>query len=163
MSAPGGLGRSFGVRKGGFLSRRLTMRAHRLLPLLLLLSACDPGNPLEVAADGVEVDAALSAADPRALDFDVINRGSRPVYVAACDDHIVTEVQSPALWDLDQDFNVFCRGNVSSIPVAVAPGGSAHGVARVPGPGEFRVVVVLRDRDDAEQHRLIASDGVVVP
>jgi hypothetical protein len=110
----------------------------------------------------VELRASASASDPRALDFDVINHGVRTVYVAACGDHIVTEVQGPALWELDQDFNVFCRGTVSSIPVAVAPGGSAHGVAPVPGPGEFRVVVVLRDRDDPEQHRLVWSKGVVV-
>lgn len=141
------------------------MRARLLLPLLLALSACVSGNPLGTAARNVEVVASVSARDPRQLDFEVRNLGWRTVYVAACDQQMVPFVQPRDLWDeqSDDDFNVFCLGIYSANPVAIEPGESARGRAQVPGPGEFRVVLVLRDADDPEQHAHVASAGVAVP
>lgn len=139
------------------------MRAVRLLPLLLVLAAC-ASDPLGVAARTVEVRASVSASDARALDFEVANRGRRTVHVAACDQRIVPTVQRRDQWDQESanDFSVFCLGIYSMIPVAVEPGESARGTAQVPGAGEFRVVVVLRDPDDAEQQTHVASEGVIV-
>ena len=140
------------------------MRARLLLPLLLALSACG-ADPLGTAARNVEVVASVNATDPRQLDFEVRNLGWRTVYVAACNQQMVASVQRRDLWDEQDinDFNVFCLGIYSADPVAIEPGESARGRAQVPGPGEYRVVVVLRDRDDVNQHTPVKSEGVVVP
>lgn len=139
------------------------MRPVRLLPLLLALSACE-SDPLGTSARNVEVRASLDpSADVRGIGFDVVNRGRRTVYVGACDNRMVPTVQRRDLWDEPSDFSVFCLGIHTIAPVAIEPGESAHGTAPVPGPGEYRVVVVLQDPRDLEQRAHVASRGVVVP
>ena len=110
-------------------------RAVRLLPALLLpllASAC-ASDPLAVAAENVDVSIYHVEPDTRLLHFTVRNLNLRTVHVAACDDHMVAVAQPRELWNVESanDFGVVCRGNVSSIPVAVQPGTSASGA--VPG------------------------------
>jgi hypothetical protein len=139
------------------------MRAVRLLPLLLALAACE-SDPLGTAARNVEVRASLSpAAGTRGIDFDVVNNGWRTVYVAACDNRMVPTVQRRDLWDAEGDVNVFCLGIHTLAPVALEPGESARGSVPVSAPGEYRVVLVLQDPGDPEQHTQVASGGVIVP
>lgn len=141
------------------------MRALRSLPLLLALAACE-SDPLGMAARNVAVRAYLDTTeDARGLEFEVTNRGWRTVHVAACDNRMVPSVQRRDLWDdpTANDFDVFCLGIYSSVPVAIEPGETARGATDVPGPGEYRVVLVLRDPDDADERTHVASGGVVVP
>jgi hypothetical protein len=142
------------------------MRVFRLLPLLLLplFAACE-SDPLASAARNVEVTASLGAADTRAIDVRVRNRGSRTVYVAACGERIVPTVQRRDMWHVDHAsaFGVLCLGIYSSRPVAVEPGRTVYEQAQVPGPGEYRVAILISDEEYAEQQRVVFSKGLVVP
>jgi hypothetical protein len=130
-----------------------------LLPLLLLVAACE-SDPLAVAAATVDVNAEVDAATPRTLAFEVENRGGRTVYLGACDQKVVAFAQRRG--EYDDDVSVFCLAVSSSSPVELQPGRSVRGTAQVPGPGEYRVGVVIRTEDGAES-RLVASGDVVVP
>lgn len=140
------------------------MRVLRLIALLFLpLAAACESDPLASAARNVDVDVSLGAAATRTLEFEVRNRGSRTVYVDACGEQMVPTVQRRDEWDNDGEFGAVCLGIYSARPVPVQPGGSARGQAQVSGPGEYRVALVVRDREFAERQRVVFSEGVTVP
>jgi hypothetical protein len=137
------------------------MRIHRLLPLLVL-AACD-SDPLATAALNLQVDASLSSDLPRVLDFDVENRGSETVYLAACDHRIVPIVQrrENGAW-VDQN-SAICLANVSGAPVALEPGETAEGGVPAGAAGEYRVGVIVSTEADTDEFRTVRSRTVTVP
>jgi hypothetical protein len=141
------------------------LRNRRLLLAVLLVPAvaCEP-EPLVPIARDVEVTASLVSPETYTIAFEVRNEGRRTVYAAACDDRIAAAVQPREAWDdATGDFQVYCSGSRWPVPVAIAPGATARGEARAPGPGEYRIGVSVRDSETAPPQRAAFSNGVVVP
>jgi hypothetical protein len=136
------------------------MRIHRILPLLLF-AACD-SDPLTTAAMNLQVDASLSSELPLLLDFQVENRGSETVYLAACDHHVVPIVQrrENGAWADQNSAN--CLANVSSAPVALEPGETAQGGVPAGTAGEYRVGVIVGTEADTDEFRTVRSRTVTV-
>lgn len=62
----------------------------------------------------------------------------------------------------EESNSTFCLGTVSADPVALRPGARAQGSAPVAGAGEYRVAVVVRNADSADEFRLVVSRPVTV-
>lgn len=137
------------------------MRIHRFLPLLLLAAACE-SDPLATAALNLEVSAELGDSPPPLFTFEVWNRGRETVYLAACDARILPVVQRRVDGGWEDTSSTFCLGTVSADPVALTPGARAQGPAPVPGTGEYRVAVVVREAGSADAFRVVASDPITV-
>lgn len=139
------------------------MRIHSLLPLLLVLGACD-SDPLGLGDVSVQAELLGSPTQARSLRFQVRNHGSRTVYLAACDDQVVGIVQREAgpVWvDLN---SAICPANVSSAPFALRAGQSTIGAMEITTSGEHRVGVLLRSGpSDGEGDEIALSGRITVP
>lgn len=135
------------------------MRPYRLIPLLLL-AACE-SDPLATAALDVDVAAAVSAAQPRTLTFEVRNRGRSTVYMDACDQRIIPIVQREqgGGWE---DINAAMCLIIDANPGSLEPGATAQGSVQVGLAGEYRVGVLLRTEPWGRRERMVTSGPVLI-
>lgn len=135
------------------------MRPYRLIPLLLL-AACE-SDPLASAARGLEVDASVSGAQPRTLVFEVENRGSRTVYMDACDHRVIPVVQREVGGGWEDTNAAMCM-IVDANPFALEPGATTQGSVQVGLAGAYRVGVRLRTEPWGRREELVASERVTI-
>lgn len=140
----------------------IEMRIHRLIPLLLLATACS-SDPLSTAALNLEVEASLSTDLPLLLSFYAENRGSETVYLAACDHRVVPIVQRRVDGEWVDQNSAICLGNVSGVPVALEPGETAEGGVPPGGAGEYRIGVIVSTAADTDAFRTVSSGSVTIP
>ena len=130
-------------------SQRAARRGALTLVTIGTLAACtDHTGPGEgpVVVQAIAMEKPLPGAAP-VIHYRIENIGSRPVFILACGEHLVAELEQRhsggAAWG-PADAAVRCPANLLYLPMVVGAHGAGEGYVAVPGRGTYRLRVPYR-------------------
>jgi hypothetical protein len=136
------------------------MRISRILPLLALLAACsdDATGP----AAGVRLSAMVNGSPPPGggnVTITVENRGSRPVLLPRCGDHVMVAVERRVGGEWESYSEGVCPFDLVSVPLELAPGATAASAHQIRDSGRFRARLDVSHADEPETVQSVRTSG----